>query len=66
MDFIHTIEKVAGRKAEMKMEGMQPGDVYCTYADTTRLQQDFGYSPKVSIEEGIRNFYDWYLGFTKA
>lgn len=66
MDFIHTIEKVAGRKAEMKMEGMQPGDVYCTYADTTRLQQDFGYSPKVSIEEGIRNFYDWYLGFIKA
>ena len=63
MDFIHTIEKVAGRKAEMKMEGMQPGDVYCTYADTTRLQQDFGYSPKVSIEEGIRNFYDWYVGY---
>lgn len=65
MDFIHTIEKVAGRKAEMKMEGMQPGDVYCTYADTTRLQQDFGYSPKVSIEEGIRNFYDWYVGYRR-
>ncbi len=65
MDFIHTIEEVTGRKADMKMEDMQPGDVYCTYADTTRLQQDFGYSPKVSIEEGIRNFYDWYVDYVR-
>jgi len=60
MDFIHTIEQVTGRKVDMHMEGMQPGDVYCTYADTTRLHNDFGYSPKVPIEEGIRKFYDWY------
>ncbi len=60
MDFIHTIERVAGRKADMRMEGMQPGDVYCTYADTTRLHDDFGYTPKVSVEEGIRKFYEWY------
>lgn len=59
MDFIHTIEKVTGRKAELKMEGMQPGDVYCTYADTTRLHDDFGYEPKVSVDEGIRRFYEW-------
>lgn len=63
MDFIHAIERVAGRKATLRMEGMQPGDVYCTYADTSRLQRDFGYRPSVSIGEGLKRFYDWYTAF---
>lgn len=65
MDFIGMIEKVTGRKAEMVMEGMQPGDVYCTYADTSRLEHDFGYRPHVSVEEGIRRFHDWLVGYEK-
>lgn len=64
MDFIGTIEHVAGRKAVMQMTGMQPGDVYCTYADTSRLWHDFGYRPSVSLEEGIRRFYEWYMSYT--
>lgn len=60
LDFISTIEQVTGHKAVMQMEEMQPGDVYCTYADVSRLQRDFGYHPEVSIEEGIRRFYDWF------
>lgn len=60
LDFIHTIETVTGRKAIMEMTGMQQGDVYCTYADTSRLKRDFGYHPTISIDEGIRRFYDWY------
>lgn len=64
MDFIHTIEQVTGHKAIMQMEGMQPGDVYQTYADTSRLQHDFGYHPSVSIEEGIRRFYEWYKTYS--
>ena len=43
--------------------GMQPGDVVCTYADTSRLENDFGYKPSTSIEEGIRKFYDWYIKY---
>lgn len=61
LDFISVIEKVTGRKALKQMVEMQPGDVYCTYADITRLRQDFGYKPGVSIEEGIRRLYEWYL-----
>lgn len=61
MDFIHTIERVTGRRAVMKMEEMQPGDVYCTYADTMRLQHDLGYRPGVAVEEGIRRLYEWYV-----
>lgn len=63
LDFIGVIEQVTGKKAVKEMAGMQPGDVYCTYADTTRLQQAFGYRPSVSIEEGIRRFYEWYREF---
>ena len=62
-DFISTIERVAGRKAILHMEEMQPGDVYCTYADTSRLQNATGYHPSVSVEEGITRFYQWYRDF---
>lgn len=63
MDFIGVIEKVTGRKAIKHMMEMQPGDVYCTYADVSRLKNDFGYAPSVSIEEGISQFYEWYKKF---
>ena len=59
MDFIHALEEVSGHKAVLQMEPMQPGDVHCTYADTSALQRDFGYRPSVSLHEGIRRFYDW-------
>lgn len=63
MDFITTIERITGRKAVMQMTDMQPGDVYCTYADTTRLQNNFHYRPSVSIDEGLQRFYQWYTRF---
>ena len=56
MDFISVIEKTAGKTAIKQMMGMQPGDVVCTYADTGRLEKDFGYKPSTSIEEGIQKF----------
>lgn len=60
LDFINTIESVTGCKAIMELTDMQPGDVYCTYADTSKLQHAFGYHPIIGIDEGIRRFYDWY------
>lgn len=60
LDFIHTIEEVVGRKAKMQLVGMQPGDVVRTYADTTKLQHDFGYKPSTSIRDGIARLYEWY------
>jgi len=55
-DFIDTLEKVLGVAAEP----MQPGDVERTYADLSAIQRDFGFTPKTSIEEGLRRFADWY------
>lgn len=56
LDFISIMENVTGRKAIKQMVEMQPGDVYCTYADISRMKNDFGYTPLVSVEEGISRF----------
>ena len=63
MDFIHTIEKVTGRQAIKEFVPMQQGDVYTTYADTSKLERDFGFKPGTPLEKGIREFYKWYCKF---
>lgn len=60
MDFISTMERAFGREAEMVMLPMQAGDVYQTYADTSRLERDYGYRPSTSLGEGIERFVEWY------
>ncbi len=62
-DFLHTLEEVAGKKAVVQMAGMQPGDVVSTYADTSRLRQDFNYHPATSIKEGLSHFYRWFTRY---
>ncbi len=58
--FIETIEKAAGRKAELRMADMQPGDVKETYADIEASRRDLGFEPSIPIDEGIPNFVAWY------
>lgn len=60
LDFINEIEMALGKKAEMVMKPMQPGDVYMTNADTTKLETEIGYKPKVNLHEGITRFIEWY------
>lgn len=64
MDFISLIEKGIGKKADLDLKPMQPGDVKSTWADTTLLEKDYGYKPQVSIEEGIGNFLEWYSQYS--
>lgn len=42
---------------------MQPGDVPVTYADTTPLEEDFGFKPSTSLREGLRKFAEWYVKY---
>ena len=42
---------------------MQPGDVPVTYADTTPLEQDFGFRPNTSLRDGLRRFAQWYARY---
>lgn len=39
---------------------MQPGDVPVTYADAAALERDFGFTPKITLREGLRKFAEWY------
>ncbi|QSR89462.1 NAD-dependent epimerase/dehydratase family protein [Methylacidiphilum caldifontis] len=57
---VKLIENYLGKKAHIKFLPMPPGDVECTYADTTTLEKEIGYSPKTSLEEGIRRFVQWF------
>ncbi|WP_195597432.1 NAD-dependent epimerase [Bacteroides cellulosilyticus] len=60
MEFIGEIEKNLGKKAEKIYLPMQPGDVYRTFADTTKLEHERGYRPKILLPEGIQRFVKWY------
>jgi UDP-glucuronate 4-epimerase len=63
LDYIGAIEKVLGKKAQMKMLPLQPGDVPDTYADVSDLSEQFGYKPSTPVTEGIEKFVAWYRGY---
>lgn len=50
-------------ESHKKLVPMQPGDVPVTYADTTALEEDFGFRPKTSLRDGLRRFAEWYREF---
>lgn len=65
MDYIHAVEKGLGKKAEMELLPLQPGDVPASHADVADLVRDTGYKPDTHIEVGVRAFTDWYLAYYK-
>ncbi|MGB5600768.1 MAG: NAD-dependent epimerase [Thiothrix litoralis] len=60
MDYIRAIEEALGKKAELNLLPLQPGDVPDTYADVDALVQDVDYRPSMSVDEGTRRFVQWY------
>ncbi len=50
-------------ESHKELVAMQPGDVPVTYADTTPLEQDFGFKPNTSLRYGLRSFAKWYKEF---
>ncbi|MGB0682606.1 MAG: SDR family NAD(P)-dependent oxidoreductase [Magnetovibrionaceae bacterium] len=66
MDYIGEIEKALGRKADIELLPMQPGDVKETYADIEATTRDFGFHPSTAITEGIPAFVQWYRDYHKV
>ncbi|WP_421708759.1 NAD-dependent epimerase/dehydratase family protein [Algihabitans sp.] len=64
LHFIEVIEQACGREADKRLENMQPGDVPATWADIAASQQDLGFQPETSIEDGIPRFVEWFRGYT--
>lgn len=52
-------------EAHKELVPMQPGDVPVTYADTTPLEQDFGFKPCTPLRNGLRAFAEWYAEYYK-
>lgn len=50
-------------EAHKELVPMQPGDVPVTYADTSKLEEDFGFKPATDLREGLRKFAEWYKVF---
>lgn len=50
-------------EAHKKLVPMQPGDVPVTYADTTPLEENFGFKPSTSLRDGLRSFAQWYAEY---
>jgi UDP-glucuronate 4-epimerase len=65
MDMIAIIEEACGRKAEMEMQPMQPGDVKESLADIDAISGELGYAPTTPISVGIPNFVRWYRAYHK-
>ncbi len=51
--------------AHKKLVPMQPGDVPTTYADSSALERDFGFTPRITLREGLRKFAEWYKEYYK-
>ncbi|MGB7336099.1 MAG: SDR family NAD(P)-dependent oxidoreductase [Salaquimonas sp.] len=58
--FISTLEKIIGKKAVRENLPMQPGDVPATYANIDAIHRDYGFSPTIDLETGLRSFVGWY------
>lgn len=60
VELIHLLEKYTGKTAKIKFLPMQAGDVIQTYADIEKAKNQLGYSPKISLENGLNEFVGWY------
>jgi UDP-glucuronate 4-epimerase len=59
-ELVRLIEENLGKKAKILSMEAQPGDVSITYADITKARRMLGYQPRVSMEEGMKRFVEWY------
>jgi UDP-glucuronate 4-epimerase len=67
--FVETLERVLMEEGVIdeptahELLPMQPGDVYQTYADVSDLENDLGFKPSTTLENGLRKFTRWYKGY---
>ena len=75
LDYVQTLQEELVRAGVLptdydfdshrKMVPMQPGDVPMTYADSTALERDYGFTPRIGIREGLSRFAKWYAEYMK-
>jgi UDP-glucuronate 4-epimerase len=63
MRYIEVLEQCLGKKAQLDLLPMQPGDVPATCADTGELEKAVGYKPQTPVEIGVKRFAEWYQDY---
>lgn len=63
MRYIEVIENCLGRKAQLNLLPMQPGDVADTFADVSALKTAVAYQPGTTVETGVQRFVEWYRDY---
>jgi len=66
MHYIEVLEKCLGKKAKFQMLPMQEGDVPATSANVESLENDVGFRPNTSVEQGVARFVDWYKSYHRV
>ena len=76
LDFVATLQEELVRagvlpadydfEGHRELVGMQPGDVPVTYADSAALERDYGFTPRITVREGLRAFAEWYKDYYKC
>ncbi len=64
--FVQMLEKLLGKSARLELLPAQPGDMVENCADLTRIQAAVGFTPRVLLEDGLREFVDWFRIYYKA
>lgn len=63
IDFITILENLLGEKSIQNLKPMQDGDVYKTFANTTKLENFTGFKPTTNLHDGLKAFVDWYKDY---
>lgn len=66
LQFVELLEKSLGTSVQKNMLPMQQGDVYETYADTSKAKELLGFNAQTSFEEGVELFVQWYKEYYKT
>ena len=67
-DIVHVVslfEKALGREAKVELKPGDPFDMQETAADISDTTRDFGWTPKVPVEEGIPKFVEWFKAYNR-
>ena len=60
LDYVALLERTLGKKAQIELRPMQPGDVKATYADTRKLHAAVGFAPSTPLATGLERFAAWF------
>jgi UDP-glucuronate 4-epimerase len=61
MELVHELETITARRATLQTVARRPGDLLDSWGDVAKARRALGFAARVSLEEGLRRFLDWYL-----